>query len=93
VNALVWQMLQMEFEATIGIITFQAHWSSLEWLPLTNFHLFDKFFNVLCAFSKLEKFGSTSFHILCLKATTFGIQSLYVQFDATNPLLTSMHIC
>jgi hypothetical protein len=27
------------------------------------------------------------------KATAFGTQGLYMQFDGTNPLLTSMHIC
>lgn len=53
-------MLIMDLNATIGMITFQAYWTSLEWLPLTNFHPFDKLCIAFYAFFKSTKFGSTS---------------------------------
>jgi hypothetical protein len=42
------------------MITFQAYWTSLEWLPLTNFHPFDKLCIAFYASFKSTKFGSTS---------------------------------
>ncbi len=67
VSKLVWQMFDMELDATIGMITFQACWSFVEWQPLTYYHPFERLCTVFCTFSKSFKFSKTSCQIGFLK--------------------------